>query len=85
MRRSTQCDYFHWEETHLQFSFNFNSMTYSQWEYGLTLTGGGRSSSMAWLKTDLNRNFACADPEGGRGSGPPLENHKLYGFLRYYD
>ena len=23
-----------------------------------------------------------ADPEGGdRGSGPPLENHKIYGFL----
>ena len=27
---------------------------YSQWEYGLTLTGDGRRSSMAWLKTDLN-------------------------------
>ena len=26
---------------------------------------------------------ASADPEGGgdRGSGPPLKNHKLYGFL----
>ena len=23
-----------------------------------------------------------ADPEGGRGSGPPLENHKLYIFYR---
>ena len=46
--------------------FNFNhSMTYSQWEYGLTLTGDGCRSSMAWLKTDLNCNFACADPEGG--------------------
>ena len=22
-----------------------------------------------------------ADPEGDRGSGPTLENHKLYGFL----
>ena len=62
MRRST-CDYFQWEETHLQFSFKFNSMTYSQWEYGLTLTGDGRRSSMAWLKTDLNCNFACADPD----------------------
>ena len=27
---------------------------YSQWEYGLTLTGDGCRSSMAWLKTDLN-------------------------------
>ena len=27
-------------------------------------------------------SFTCADPEGGgRGSGPPLENHKYYGFL----
>ena len=33
--------------------------------------------------------LSSADPEGGggggggggRGSGPPLENHKLYGFL----
>ena len=41
-------------------------MTYSQWEYGLTLTGDERSSSMTWLKTDLNCNFACADPEGGK-------------------
>ena len=70
MRRST-CDYFQWEETHLQFSFNFNSMTYSQWEYGLTLTGDGRRSSMAWLKTDLNCNFACADPEEGEGGPDP--------------
>ena len=46
-------------------------MTYSQWEYGLTLTGDGRRSSMTWLKTDLNCNFACADPEGDLGSGPP--------------
>ena len=23
----------------------------------------------------------CADPEGGRGSGPPLENHKAIGFF----
>ena len=25
-----------------------------------------------------------ADPEGGRGSVPPLENHKLYIFYREY-
>ena len=26
--------------------------------------------------------YLCADPEkGGRGSGPPLENHKAIGFL----
>ena len=56
-------------------------MTYSQWEYGLTLTGDGRRSSMTWLKTDLNCNFASEDPEGDLGSGPPLENHKLYGFI----
>ena len=24
---------------------------------------------------------ACADPEGDRGSGPPLENYKNIGFL----
>ena len=24
---------------------------------------------------------SSADPEGGQGSGPPLEDHKLYGFL----
>ena len=58
----------------MQFSFNFNSMTYSQWEYGLTLTGDGRHSNMAWLKTDLNCNFAFADPEGGG-------DHKLYVFF----
>ena len=56
-------------------------MTYSQWEYGLTLTGDGRRSSMTWLKTDLNCNFSCADPEGGFGVRTPLENHKLYVFF----
>ena len=44
---------------------------YSQWEYELTLTGDGRRSSMAWLKTDLNWNFACADTEGGIGGPDP--------------
>ena len=64
-----------------------HSITYSQWEYGLTLTGDGRRSSMTWLKTDLNCNFACVDPAGGfrvrtpPPPPPPLENHKLYGFF----
>ena len=60
-----------------------HSITYSQWEYGLTLTGDGRRLSMTWLKTDLNCNFACVDPEGGFRvrTPPPLENHKLYGFF----
>ena len=44
---------------------------YSQWEYGLTLTGDGRRSSMTWLKSDQNCNFACADPEGGFGVQTP--------------
>ena len=25
--------------------------------------------------------YSCADPEGGRGSRPPLENYKKIGFL----
>ena len=55
-------------------------MTYSQWEYGLTLTGDGRRSSMTWLRTDLNCNFACADPEGGGGWGldPPRKSQVIW-------
>ena len=33
------------------------------------------------LNHEAVRAAPSADPEGGRGSGPPLENHKLYGFL----
>ena len=31
----------------------------------------------------LAQSYLCADPEGGggRGSGPPLKNHKNIGFL----
>ena len=54
-------------------------MTYSQWEYGLTLTGDGRRSSMTWLKTDQNCNFACADPEGGIwGPDPPRKSQVIW-------
>ena len=49
-------------------------MTYSQWEYGLTLTGDGRRSSMTWLKTDLNCNFACADPD----ADPPRKSQVIW-------
>ena len=59
---------------------------YSQWEYGLTLTGDGRRSSMIWLKTDLNCNFACADPEGGGvGVRTPWKITSYMGFFKYYD
>ena len=30
-------------------------------------------------------HIACVDPEGDRGSGPPLKNHKLIGFLSNTD
>ena len=35
------------------------------------------------LNHEAVRAAPSVDPEGGggRGSGPPLENHKLYGFL----
>ena len=57
----------------------YHSMTYSQWEYGLTLTGDGRRSNMTWLKTDQNCNFACADTEGGIwGPDPPRKSQVIW-------
>ena len=46
---------------------------YSQREYGLTLTGDERRSSMAWLKTNRPKlKFCmCGSRGGDRGSGPP--------------
>ena len=29
----------------------------------------------------FQRHSACVDPEGDRGSGPPLNNHKIQGFF----
>ena len=53
---------------------------YSQWEYGLTLTGDGRRSTMTWLKQTL---IAILHVRIQRGVGVriPPRNHKLYGFL----
>ena len=34
------------------------------------------------LNHEAVRAAPSADPEGGQGTGPPLENHKLNGFLK---
>ena len=33
------------------------------------------------FSSELARYYKCGSRGGDRGSGPPLENHKLYGFL----
>ena len=40
---------------------------------------------LRWLRTNVHakciNGYTWADPEGDRGSGPPLKNHKSIGFL----
>ena len=85
VRRST-CDYFHWEETHLQFSFNLNP---DQPFDDLLSVGIWAHSYKGWapLEYDMAQNrpklqFCMCGSRGGiwGPDPPPLENHKLYVF-----